>query len=231
MRFVACRAFPQPCGILRSNDFVWRRGFLFVIGDQLDLPLREIGTSSHHPICPSTLQSSNSLFAIYSFADVGETIIQQTDFTTAAEILTLISGLTEQNTEQENGFEAIVRASAELSWDDYGNSDRHIVLITDEDSNLSVNQIDAINAANAINAKVSYGTLISIGPTGYDEVKDATGGSSFTSMSGMSAAMIPIISSPLSLSSQKVFVDNSLQLTGDGSIIALRASRSRYEYR
>lgn len=156
---------------------------------------------------------SSSRFALYTIADTGNTVVQRSAFTSSSEVIDIIATLTQQGTGTEDGFEAIIRASDELDWDGFGDADKHMILITDEDSDNSATQADAITAALSVGAKVSFGTFgTSTGSQGYEPVRSATGGAHFSTMSVMVTEVEAILAEVGSSSSQKVFVDSSLQL-------------------
>lgn len=156
---------------------------------------------------------SSSRFALYTMSDVGNTIVKRSGFVTVSEIISLISELTEEATGIENGIEAIVRCANELPWSSFGESDKHIVVVTDENSDPSETQENAIAAANSIGAKVSYGSYPDYANSeAYEPVRVATGGAHFPNMSDMVTVIEPVLLGTASRSSEAVFLDSSLQI-------------------
>lgn len=156
---------------------------------------------------------SSSRFALYTIADAGNTIVQKADFTSVGEVISLISGLTEQSTSIEQGFEAIVQATNDLSWGDYDNADKHIIMLTNEVSGTSETQENANAAVLGIGAKLSFGTHSqSTGPQDYEPIRANSGGAWFGSMSDMTDVIEPILAEADGSSSEKAFSDSSLRL-------------------
>lgn len=159
-----------------------------------------------------------SLFALYTIADTGNTVVQKSAFANVTTVVGLIDALQAINTGTENGFEAIVRVSEELPWGDYGDSDRHIVVITDEDSDNSETQANAQAAALNVGAKVSFGKNATLsGTASYEPIRVATGGARWTTDAGLSAAVIGVLELEADVSSEKRFLDCSLRVNVGGT--------------
>jgi hypothetical protein len=161
---------------------------------------------------------SISEFALYTIADTGNTVVQKSGFTSVSEIVYLISQLGQKGTSTENGFEAIVRACDELDWDKHGyDSDRHIILVTDEDSDESETQANAISSALGIGAAVSFGDASQggdgSGAQDYTPVADATGGVFFDDVDNMVESIEPQLKVSSGSSGEPVFLDSSLRPT------------------
>lgn len=151
-------------------------------------------------------------FALYTFADVGNTIVQMSEFTNVGTVITLIDGLTAKNTGTENGFEAIVRISNELDWNTFAFADKHIVVITDEPSSNSETQANALAAVQAKKIRVSCGTNFgTTGPQHYKPIVDATGGATFSDMSDMVESIEAILSTIKAPNNQPIFLDCMVQ--------------------
>lgn len=154
-------------------------------------------------------------FALFTIADVGNTVVLKTDFTDVETVIDLIGDLTVKATGTENGFEAIVRACDELSWDEYGNSsNRQLVMISDEDSDLSETQANAISAVVNRGVVFSYGNGgTGSGVTGYEPIKAATNGSYFGTAGALATTITSILDSAFDHSSEVIFLDSCAKAT------------------